>query len=69
MGQIEQMTDVKVVCVCVCVKDLALNNLQWLICHKTQPNRKKLIYFISISISIDILFIYFFFFFNTHLNY
>ena len=25
-------------------KDLALNNLQWLICHKTQPN--KIIYFI-----------------------
>ena len=20
-------------------KDLALNNLQWLICHKTQPNQ------------------------------
>ena len=20
-------------------KDLALNNLQWLICHKTQPNK------------------------------
>ena len=20
-------------------EDLALNNLQWLICHKTQPNR------------------------------
>ena len=28
------------VCVCVCVykQDLALNNLQWLICHKTHPN-------------------------------
>ena len=25
-------------------KDLVLNNLQWLICHKTQPN--QLIYFI-----------------------
>ena len=22
-------------------KDLALNNLQWLICHKTQPNQTK----------------------------
>ena len=23
-------------------EDLALNNLQWLICHKTQPNQIKL---------------------------
>ena len=23
-------------------KDLALNNLQWLICHKTQPNQTKI---------------------------
>ena len=23
-------------------KDLALNNLQWLICHKTKPNQTKL---------------------------
>ena len=22
-------------------EDLALNNLQWLICHKTQPNQTK----------------------------
>ena len=22
-------------------EDLALNSLQWLICHKTQPNQKK----------------------------
>ena len=22
-------------------KDLALNNLQWLICHKTKPNQTK----------------------------
>ena len=35
------------VCVCVCVwvcvykDDLALNNLQWLICHKTKPNRQS----------------------------
>ena len=21
------------------IKDLALNNLQWLICHKTKPNK------------------------------
>ena len=27
------------VCVCVCKKDLALNNLQWLISHQTQPNQ------------------------------
>ena len=26
------------VCVCVCEEDLELNNLQWLICHKTEPN-------------------------------
>ena len=25
-------------------QDLALNNLQWLICHKTQPNQTKLMY-------------------------
>ena len=23
-------------------EDLVLNNLQWLICHKTQPNQTKL---------------------------
>ena len=23
-------------------ESLALNNLQWLICHKTQPNEKRL---------------------------
>ena len=28
-------------------KDLALNNLQWLICHKTEPNR----WFIKIVVS------------------
>ena len=27
-------------CVCVCV-DLALNNVQWLICYKTKPNHTK----------------------------
>ena len=27
----------------ICIKmDLALNNLQWLVCHKTQPNQTKL---------------------------
>ena len=25
-------------------KDLALNNLQWLICHKTKPNQTIYIY-------------------------
>ena len=25
--------------VCVFKNDLALNNLQWLICHETQPNQ------------------------------
>ena len=25
----------------ICKKDLALNNLQWLICHKTKPNQTK----------------------------
>ena len=24
--------------------DLALNNLQWLICHKTKPNQTKAMY-------------------------
>ena len=23
------------------INDLALNNLQWLICHKTKPNQTK----------------------------
>ena len=32
------------VCMCTCKEDLALNNLQGLICHNTQPN--KIIYLI-----------------------
>ena len=28
------------VCVCVYKEDFALNNLQWLICHKIQPNQE-----------------------------
>ena len=33
------------VCVCVCKnRILALNNLQWLICHKTKLNPIHLIY-------------------------
>ena len=28
--------------------DLALNNLQWLICHKTQPNNQCLTFFMKI---------------------
>ena len=30
-------------------EDLALNNLQWLICHKTQPNKIIYIYYICIK--------------------
>ena len=30
-------------------EDLALNNLQWLICHKTQPNQIIYIGYISIN--------------------
>ena len=30
----------------MCKKDLALNNLQWLICHKTKPNQTKHVYLI-----------------------
>ena len=26
-------------------KDLALNNLQWMICHKTKPNQTVIKYF------------------------
>ena len=29
-------------------KDLTLNNLQWLICHKTKPNQTKVVIPISI---------------------
>ena len=25
------------------IEDLALNNLQWLVCHKTKPNQTKFI--------------------------
>ena len=28
-------------------KDLALNNLQWLICHKTKPNQTKPLFYIE----------------------
>ena len=30
-------------------EDLALNNLQWLICHKTQPNQILYIQYICIN--------------------
>ena len=33
------------VCVCVCKQDLVVNNLQRLICHKTQPTGNKIIMF------------------------
>ena len=26
----------------ICIENLALNNLQWLICHKTKPNQTEL---------------------------
>ena len=29
--------------------DLALNNLQWLICHKTQPNQTKWVHYINLN--------------------
>ena len=25
----------------MCIQDLSLNNLQWLICHRIQPNQTK----------------------------
>ena len=31
-------------------KDLALNKLQWLICHKTKQNQTKLNYLITIGL-------------------
>ena len=34
-------------------EDLALNNLQWLICHKTQPNFIHLIYIYKKDLSLD----------------
>ena len=30
-------------------EDLALNNLQWLICHKTQPNQTKLYHLVNMK--------------------
>ena len=35
-------------------EDLALNNLQWLICHKTQPNQIINIQYIYIKIGFGI---------------
>ena len=32
--------------------DLALNNHQWLICHKTKPNYINLIYYVKTRFSI-----------------
>ena len=32
--------------------DLALNNLQWLICHKTQPNKKFCNYLVHASLQL-----------------
>ena len=36
-------------------EDLTLNNLQWLICHKTQPNQTNVFYGISTLIGYLIL--------------
>ena len=36
-------------------QDLALNNLQWLICHKTKPNQTKPFIFLSMTFVLDIL--------------
>ena len=42
-------------CVCVCVykPDLALNNLQWLICHNTKPNQIYSIYMYKEDLAIN----------------
>ena len=29
--------------------DLALNKLDWLVCHKTKPNKKKVFFFIQMT--------------------
>ena len=52
-------------------ENLALTNLQWLICHKTQPNQTKTQFYVYISIDIfnqllrydEVLFFFFFYFF------
>ena len=38
-------------CVCVYKEDLALNNLQWSICHKNKPNQTKPIIVLSKNIA------------------
>ena len=40
-----QLKQIYIFCICI-KKDLALNDLRWLICHKTQPNQ---IIYISLS--------------------
>ena len=34
-------------------EDLALNNLQWLICHKTKPNHECLIYMFKEDLALN----------------
>ena len=34
-------------------EDLALNNLQWLICHKTKPNQIYLIYLYKKNLALN----------------
>ena len=36
---------VEIYLIYMCKKDLALNKLQWLICHKTKPNQIFIYYF------------------------
>ena len=45
------------VCVCVCKRDLALNDLQWLMCLKTRPNQTKPKRYQQ-TISLQIIYIY-----------
>ena len=45
-------------CVCVCKQDLALNNLQGLICHKTEPINQPEIYKKYLGVAKDKTFIH-----------
>ena len=45
--------------VCVCKQDLALNNPQGLICHKTQPNQTKNLFSgLNVRTEIEMLFLF-----------
>ena len=40
----------------MCIRmDLTLNNLQWLICHKTKPNQIKLCLFFALKLKITLI--------------